>query len=119
MAFKGLPYYWGSIAITKCIRAILFVFLPGKNKDKLTLNTCTGWVKHMGRFYENRTYTFVLDAQLTKGDAEVRLLNKEKQPLLKLSKQVPSQTIDLDGAKSRYYLRWEFQNASGTCELHW
>ena len=119
MAFKGLPYYWGAIATTKCIRAILFMFLPGKNSDKVTLDTCTGWVKHMGRFYENRAYAFVLDAQLTKGDVEVLLLNRENQPLLKLSRQFPSQTVDLDGDKNRYYLRWEFKSASGKCELHW
>jgi len=72
----------------------------------------------MGRFYESRTYTFVLDAQLSKGDVELLLLDKKKQPLLKLNRQFPSQTIDLD-EKNRYYLRWEFKNASGKCELRW
>ena len=67
MKFKGLPYYWGAIATTKCIQAILFMFLPGKTGDKVKLDTCTGWVRHMGRFYENRTYTFTLDVQLAKG----------------------------------------------------
>ncbi|MCI8914047.1 MAG: hypothetical protein HFF38_07955 [Lawsonibacter sp.] len=119
MAFKGLPYYWGAIAVTKWIRAILFAFLPGKNRDKVTLDTCTGWVRHMGRFYENRTYTFVFDARLTNGEAEVLLLDKKKQTVLKLSRQFPSQTIALDARKSRYYLCWEFQSASGTCELRW
>lgn len=119
MTFNGFPYYWGAIATTKCIRAIMFMFLPGKNGDKATLNACTGWVRHMGRFYENRTYVFVLDARLTEGDVEVLLLDKKKHPLLKLNRQFPSQTIELDGKKSRYYLRWEFKSASGKCELHW
>ena len=114
---KGLPYFLGT-ATTKSIRAILFMFYPGKNGDRATLNTCTGWVRHMGRFYESRTYAFVLDAQLSEGDVNVLLLDKKKQPLLKLSKQFPSQAIDLDG-KSRYYLRWEFKSASGKCELRW
>lgn len=73
----------------------------------------------MGRFYENRTYTFVFDARLTNGEAEVLLLDKKKQTVLKLSRQFPSQTIALDARKSRYYLCWEFQSASGTCELRW
>lgn len=94
------------------------MFRPGKNGDRATLNACSGWVSHMGRFYESRTYEFVLDAQLSKGDVEVFLLDKEKRLLLKLSKQFPARTIDLDG-KSRYYLRWEFRSASGKCELHW
>ena len=51
MIFKGFPYYLGAIATTKCIRAILFVFVPGKNGDRVTLDSCTGWVRHMGRFY--------------------------------------------------------------------
>lgn len=119
MAFKGLPYYWGAIAAAKSIRAIIFMFLPGKNADKVTLDTCTGWVRHMGRFYENKTYSFVFDVQLTKGDVEVSLLNQKKQTLLKFSRRFPSQTISLDGRDSKYYLRWEFKNASGKCALHW
>jgi len=94
------------------------MFQPGKSADRTTLDACTGWVRHMGRFCESRTYTFSFDAKLSKGDVEVLLLDKEKQPLLKLSKQFPTQTIDLDG-KSRYYLRWEFKSASGKCELRW
>jgi len=72
----------------------------------------------MGRFYESRTYTFVLDTQLSNGNVELLLLDKKKQPLLKLNRQFSSQTIDLD-EKNRYYLRWKFKNASGKCELRW
>ncbi len=119
MVFKGFPYYWGAIATTKCIKAILFAFLPRKDKDQVALNACTGWVRHMGRFYENRTYAFVLDMQLTKGEAEVLLLDQKKQQILKLSSQAPSQSIYLEGKTSRYYLQWKFQHASGKCELRW
>lgn len=58
--FKGLPYYWGAITATKCIKAIVFVFLPGKAADKVKPDACTRWVRHMGRFYENRIYAFAL-----------------------------------------------------------
>ena len=119
MKFKGLPYYWGAIATTKCIKALLFVFLPGKTGDRVKLDACTGWVRHMARFYENRSYTFTLDAQLTKGEAEVLLLDQKKQPILKLSRQNPSQSIHLEGETSLHYLQWTFQHASGKCELHW
>ena len=118
MLVKGLPYFLG-IAVTKCITAVLFVFQPGKSRDRVLLDACTGWVRHMGRFYENRTYSFALDAQLTKGNVEVLLLDKKKHTLLKLNRQFPSQTIDLDGENNRYYLRWEFKSASGKCELRW
>lgn len=112
-----LQHFLG-IATTKSIRAVLFVFQPGKNGDKAALDSCTGWVRHRGRFFESGTYTFILDTQLSNGSAEVCLLDRNKQPLLKFSKQLPSQTVALDG-KSRYYLRWEFKRASGKCELRW
>ena len=50
MRFKGLPYYWGAIAATICIKAIVFVFLPEKAADKVKPDACTGWVRHMGVF---------------------------------------------------------------------
>ena len=112
-----LQHFLG-IATTKSICAVLFVFHPGKNGDKAALDSCTGWVRHRGRFYESGTYTFVLDTQLSSGSAEVFLLDHNKRPLLTLSKQLPSQAITLDG-KSKYYLRWEFKHASGKCELRW
>ena len=114
---KVLSYLLG-IATIKRISAVLFIFQPGKSSDRTVLEACTGYVRHMGRFFESKTYVFVLDAQLTNGDAEVFLLDNKKRPLLKLSRQCPSQSIDLDG-HCRYYLRWEFKSASGKCELSW
>ena len=105
--------------MVKSIRAVMFVFSPGRNSDRAALEACSGWVRHMARFYENRTYSFALDVQLTKGDVEVLLLDKKKQVLLKLNRQFPQRTIDLDGKKNRYYFRWEFKSASGKCELRW
>jgi len=119
MTFKSFPYYWGAIATAKSIRAVLFIFLPGKKADKVTLDACTGWVRHMGRFYESKKYVFVLNPQLIKGDVEVLLLDQKKQTILKLTRQVPSQTIYLDAKNNKYYLRWEFRSASGKCELYW
>ena len=94
--------YFRSIAISKSIVAILFVFRPGRDADKATLDSCTGWVKHMGRFRESRTYEFTLDGQLSKGDVEVTLLDAKKEPLMKLNQQSPVGKIDLD-AKNRYF----------------
>lgn len=118
MAFKGFPYYWGAMAGVKCIMATFFAFVHGKNRDKVTVDACTGWVRHMGRFHESRTYCFVLDTQLSKGNVEVLLLDKKKQPIFTFSQQFPAHTIELDG-KSRYYLRWEFHSACGKCQLRW
>lgn len=116
---KRFSYYWGAVAVVKCIRAIVFTFRPGKDGDTAALTSCTGWVRHRARLYESRTYTFVLDARLAKGEAEVVLLDKNKKPLLKLTPQAPTQTIALDAAKNNYDLRWEFKRASGSCALRW
>lgn len=110
--------YRKGIAVTKNIRAVLFVFRPGKNADTVKLCACTGWVRHAGRFQEDRTYTFTFDAQLSEGDAEISLLDKNKRLLWRLNRQSPICTINLDGA-GRYELRWEFRNATGTCRLRW
>lgn len=110
--------YRNGMAVSKCIAAGLFVFLPGKNGYKVSLGACTGWIRHTGRFRERRTYAFALDARLSRGDAAVILLGRGKQPLLKLDRQHPQGTVALDGG-SRYVLRWEFRHATGTCALRW
>ena len=110
--------YLRSIAVSKSIAAILFVFRPGRDADRVTLGSCSGWVKHMGRFSESRTYKFILDTQLSTGEVEVILLDAKKELLMKLNRQSPSGKIDLD-AKNRYYLRWAFKGATGKCELRW
>ena len=108
--------YSRGLAVTKCIAAVLFVFRPGRDADRAELNSCSGWVRHMGRFHQGRVYEFSFEAQLSKGEAEVSLLDRDKRPLLKLNRQSPTGTIKLE---ERYYLRWEFQNATGQCELNW
>lgn len=110
--------YCKGIAVSRSIAAILFVFRRSRDADRATLDSCTGWLSHVGRFHESRTYQFTFDAQLSKGNAEVILLDEKKQQLMKLNRQSPTGIIDLD-AKSRYYLRWEFKNVTGKCELRW
>lgn len=110
--------YCKGLAVSKSIGAILFIFRPGRDADKATLDSCTGWVKHVGRFHESRTYEFTFDAQLSNGNVEVILLDKKKQQLMKLNQQSPAGKIELD-AENRYYLQWDFKSATGKCELHW
>lgn len=110
--------YCKGFGVAKRIAAVVFVFRPGKNADRAVLNSCTGWVKHVGRFRESRTYEFILDVQLSKGNAEVALLDKKKRQLLKLGQESAAGEIELD-AKEKYYLRWDFKSATGRCELHW
>lgn len=110
--------YWQGIAATKCIAAVLFSFRPGKGQDKAALDACSGWVRHAGRFKESGTYTFTLDLRLTKGHAAVSLLDGKKRELLRLDRCVRTGAAELY-RENRYYLRWEFESATGTCALCW
>lgn len=116
-AFVYLLYCRG-IAVSKHIRAVLFFFQPGSGEDRVTVDACTGWVKHAARFRESRRYTFALETHLSKGEVELLLLDRERRQLLRLDRHTPTGTAELDG-RSRYFLRWRFQNATGKCELHW
>ena len=108
--------YRRGLAVTKCIAAVLFVFRPGREADRADVNSCTGWVRHVGRFHENKTYAFTLTCRLSKGSAAVCLLDREKRPLLKLDSRSPSGQLSPEG---KTYLRWDFQKATGQCELSW
>lgn len=110
--------YDSGILVFKHIKAVLFVFRHGMDMDRAMLNSCTGSVRHIGRFRENGTYEFRFGVQLSKGDAEVFLLDRNRRELLKLNQCFPIGRIKLEG-KNKYYLRWEFKNATGRCELCW
>lgn len=110
--------YRQGFAVTKSIAAILFIFRPERQADRVSLDTCTGWVRHVGRFHESRIYEFYLNCQLSNGDAEVTLLNSQVQALLRLNRNQPTGVIELE-KKARYYLQWDFQRATGKCELCW
>lgn len=110
--------YLQSVMVSKSIAALLFVFRPGRDADRLTLDSCTGWVKHIGYFPESGTYTFTLDTHLSKGTVEAALLNREKRQLMRLSPQCPAGGLDLD-AGNRYSIRWELSGVTGHCELRW
>ena len=110
--------YRKGLVVIKCIAAILFVFRPGREADRVKLDSCTGWVRHVGRFRKDRTYEFSFEARLSQGDAEVSLLDRDKRPVLTLSRRSPKGRITLAGS-GRYYLRWDFQSTTGPCELRW
>lgn len=110
--------YRQGLAVAKSITAVLFVFRPGKHGDSVSLDSCTGWARHMGRFRQSGTYRFCLDCPLSKGNAVLTLLDRQNRELLRLSRENPAGKIELNG-NGRYYLRWEFQNATGNCELRW
>ena len=110
--------YSQGFAVTKSIAAVTFMSWPGSAADTVALNTCTGWVRRRVRIRESRMYEFALDSRLSKGDAEVSLLDEKKRPLCKLNRQAPNARMELE-EKQRYYLCWKFNGATGKCALRW
>lgn len=113
-----LLLYRQDFAVSKCIRAILFMFQRGNRQDSVSLNSCTGWVRHRIRIRHTGTYEFFLDCRLSQGGAEVILLGPQKRELLRLNQYRTTGSTDLK-SNTPYVLRWEFQNATGKCELRW
>lgn len=110
--------YIRSLMESKSVAAVLYAHCPGRNADRLTLNSCTGWVRHIGYFPESGTYVFAFETQLSKGTAEVVLLDREKRALARFGPQCPAGSIELD-AKRRYTLHWDLKGVTGRCELRW
>lgn len=110
--------YRSGVAVTRSIVALVFVFRTGRDGDSVTLKSCTGWVRHVGRFRERGSCQFVFEAQLSKGDAEVLLLDGKKREILRFNRRSPAGRAEL-AEKERYFLRWEFKSATGTCRLRW
>ena len=110
--------YRRGMVVTKRIAAVFFVFRPGRTGDRVTLNGCSGWVRHAVRLRAGRACVFSLDMRLSGGDAEAVLLDQKRRPLLRLNRSAPSGSITPDGT-GRCFVRWEFRSASGTCELRW
>ena len=110
--------YRNGFAVTEVIAAVVLLFWPGKGRDRVRTVSCTGWLRHRGRFRESGWYRFSLDNRLTKGEAEVLLLDRDKRELLRLNRGLSAGEAELNG-KDKYYLRWEFRSATGSCELRW
>lgn len=104
--------------IIKSIAALKFIYWPGKNKDQFSVAACSGWVRRRLRAREGGVYSFALNIQLEKGEAEALLLDGQKQELLRLNEQQTAGEIVLN-EKERYYLRWDFQRTSGQGRLSW
>lgn len=81
-----------------------------------TFTSCSGYIKRIVRFKEDKTYTFVLNAELTKGDMSVELLDSAKQKIMCLTQSDPYAVIDVVKNK-RYYLVVNFKSATGRYSL--
>ena len=100
--------------ISKSISAVLFIGSAKGNSAKFT--SCSGYIKRVIKFRDNGTYTFLLDAELSKGNISVELLDFAKQPIMQLNPSNRSASITAQ-KKKKYYLVINFSSATGRYAL--
>lgn len=100
--------------VVKSTSAVAFVGSAKGNSARFT--SCSGYVKRIIRFKADGTYTFFLDAELSKGDMSVELFDstKEKNMLLNCANQSASVSAE---KKKKYYLVINFRSATGMYAL--
>ena len=104
--------------IVKSKRAMTFIGSRVKNGFAFQFSGCTGYVGRVLRVKEKGTYTVSMDAKLTKGEVRFLLLDSGKTPLLTLMPDYPQGGVYLEPGK-RYYIRMEFDHASGDSKAQW
>lgn len=93
-------------------------FVGSRKGNAASFSGCSGYIKRIVRFSEDRHYTFTLDSALTKGDMTVLLLGPGKKELLRLSRDAPCIAVGLEKQK-RYTLILRFRSATGRYRLQW
>ena len=97
--------------VSKSISAVVFIGSAKGNSARFT--SCNGYMKRVIKFKDDGTYTFVLDAELSKGDMSVELLDSTKQKIMQLNCSNQSDSITVE-KKKKYYLVINFRSASGS-----
>lgn len=105
----------------KFTRAMSYVGMIGnsyKDYHKASVVGCSGCIKRVLKFKDNRTYTFTLKAMVSKGDLYITLLDANKNVLLELTQETPQACITVH-PKERYYLVIKYIKTDGKYELNW
>ena len=100
--------------VLKSISAVTFIGL--KKGTGASFSSCTGFIKRVIRFKEDGTYTFTLDAELSKGTVSVELEDSAKQKTMQLDSSHGSAAVTVE-KKKRYYLIVRFHSATGRYTL--
>ena len=109
-----LLYQQGYMAL-KSTSAVTFIGSAKGNGAKFT--SCNGSIKRIVRFKEDGICTYTLDAELTKGDLSVELLDSEKEKIMQLDCVNRSTSVAVEG-KKKYYLIIRFRSATGRYTLY-
>lgn len=100
--------------VFKSTSAVTFIGSMKGNSARFT--SCSGYMKRIIKFKTDGTYTFLLDAELSKGDMSVELLDSAKQKIMLLNCANQSASITVK-KKKKYYLVINFKSATGRYSL--
>lgn len=100
--------------VFKSVHAVTFVGAMKGNSARFS--SCSGYMKRIIKFKEDGRYTFVLDAELSKGGMSVELIDSAKQKIMQLNGSNRSASITAE-KKKRYYLVINFKSATGRYTL--
>ena len=107
--------YINGYMIINVKKATLFL---GKERGKYArFASCSGYMKRVIRFKENREYEFSFETELEKGEVSVELWGNKQEKVLSMTNQ-GSQIVMLEG-KKRYYLILKFESATGSYHVDW
>ena len=106
--------YQCGILVYQSKTAVSFVGSPKGNGA--TFRSCSGFLRRVVRFRADGTYTYVLNAQLSKGQMSVELLDSKKQSLMRLDPANPRAGVSVEKSK-KYHLIFRFASATGSYTL--
>ena len=112
--------YDNGYLITKSKKALTFVGsgMGKRNCFGFQFTKCTGYVGRVLRVKESGTYAVNLDASLSGGTVRFLLQDSAKTPLVILTPDLIQGRVQLETGK-RYYIRMEFDHASGDSKASW
>ena len=96
--------------IVKSYSAVTFIGSARGMGARFT--SCNGYLKRIIRFKEDGNQAFILDAELSKGDISVELLDSAKQRIMKLDCVNNSASVTVERNK-KYFLLVSFKTATG------
>jgi len=100
--------------VLKSISAV--TFLGSAKGNGASFSSCSGSMKRVIKFREDGTYTFTLDAELSKGSISVELIDSAKQKIMQLNPVNRKGSAAVE-KKKKYFLVITFIAATGKYTL--
>ena len=100
--------------VLKSISAV--TFLGSAKENGASFSSCSGSMKRVIKFREDGTYTFTLDAELSKGSISVELIDSAKQKIMQLNPVNRKGSAAVE-KKKKYFLVITFMAATGKYTL--